>query len=548
MAEQKQNSSLIATISATFTKSLFAEQYYDLSEHWRQIQARADVYEGIDSYQCFTKSWSVNRNTRWHYREIVKGLEALEELENSNIHAKAEISYEIRSAIDAELSFLELRQYRKLIKDQDIYRPEVLALQNSLQIKVNESRRRMRAKKLSEAFLVCNTQKILPFLLNHQRFYFDFDYAIKTSGLVGDVISTSSSTITIGRFIPLKILSHVSPKILFTIPAISGIVAAIPLLFGTLKSYYDNRKTIVKFFNTVLALVVFAGIGVAISMPFTVPAISGTFIIGAIIKDYFKPAFDLIVSINKKKKQLNLIQNNASKMHKINAPSLEPDIYNKTELLKSLEFYAAKHRVSSEAILEAKKIITAEKATLSDIISNPLVQLATKTKDANELKKFLTTKTEQQCSAIQSDLRLLRSQRWRLLALSANGVITIVGTILFCVPTPLTMLIGASIVGASYASNMIIKYDLIPKAYNFYKKTFRKEKPRFPLRKQFKFNPSMENLHESLLDKSRENIESNSCEEIEQTKPIEKVFDRIEPPTTPSLTRAFVLQHYEARR
>lgn len=538
MAEEKQNTaSITSSITATFTKSLFHEQYYDLSEYWRQIQARATIYNNLDEYKFFTRSWGVNRNTRWHLREVQKGLEAIEELEQSNILAKEEISYEIRQAINAELSCLELRQYRRLIKDQEIYRPEVLALHNSLQIKINHSRQRMREKKLSEAFLVANHPKVEAFLKDHEKFYFDFGYAIKTSGIVGDVISTSSSTITIGRFIPLKILSNVSPKILFTIPAISGIVAAIPLLFGTLKSYNDNRKTVVKVFNSILAVIVFAGIGVAISMPFTVPVISGTFIIGAIIKDYFKPAYDLIIGIRKRTKQLSELQANAGHLIKIDAQYLQLNSYNKTTLLKSLELYVAKHNVDTNLIIEARKLITAKESDLHAISAHPLIQQATKRTDANGIKEFLYRKTEQQCTAIQADVRLLRSQRWRMLALSANGVITMVGTVFFCIPTPLTMLIGASIVGASYAINMVIKYDLIPKGYKFTKNLFRDEKPHCPHRVPFKLNASMECLNKTLLDKNKRLAEKN--EEIEQANAIEKVYDIIEPPNAPALTRTF---------
>lgn len=539
MAEAKQNTAIIDTITATFAKSLFAEQYYILSEHWRQIKARAEVYSDIDSYKCFSKSWSINRNTRWHYKEIVAGLEALCELENSEIPAKLDIAYEIVHAIDAELSFLELRQYRKLIKDQEIYRPEVLALQNSLQIKVDQSRQRMREKKLSEAFLVCSTTKIKPYLERHQKFYFDFDYAIQISGLVSDIISPTSSSITIGRFIPLEILSYVSPTILFIIPAISGIVAAIPLLFGTLKSYYDNRKTIVKFFNTILALVVFAGIGVAISMPFTVPAISGTFIIGAIIKDYFKPTVDLIISIRKKKQQLLGLQHNAHELLKAKGDEYKLEAHHKTALLKSLEIYTAKYAVESKEIIKARTLITTSDMSLQDIIANPLIQQATNITKPEKLKNYLFEKTEEQCRAIQSDLILLRSQRWRMLALSANGVLTIVGTVLFCVPTPLTMLIGASIVGASYATNAVIKYDLIPKGYKYVKSIFKKTSPCFPQKKVFHLNASMENLHRTLLSKHRESSDTQLNMDIEQTKPIEKVMDIIEPPITPSLTHGY---------
>ena len=68
---------------------------------------------------------------------------------SSVLEKKAEIEWEIRRALDAELCFLEIRQYRKLINDQDIYRPEVLVLQDSLSFKVDHLRQEFQRRHYS---------------------------------------------------------------------------------------------------------------------------------------------------------------------------------------------------------------------------------------------------------------------------------------------------------------------------------------------------------------------------------------------------------------
>lgn len=462
------NQTLLNEINEKMGEQDFSEKYPEVYFKWQQLRSRSWVYLDLKDYDKFNFTWFRRAKIFSRLQDIQLGIDALCALEHEN-HLRAiqdELSWLIRRIFEAELCYLELKQYKNLVKDQSLHRPDIIFIQDSLKHKMDLLRAELKSKQFTKHLKSAVNPKIHLFFKRYERFYFDFDATILRSQRAGDIVSAFSSSVNIGRSIPMihAMVTGVALKLLIAIPAASALSGAAPIFLGTARAWMESYNLKRKLVFTGMTIVVAIGIALAFTVPVATLIIAGTFVGLSAAKEYALPSILLTRLIYKKENALKQLKDEISQKTSSHEHASKLD---KSILLKKLEYYCVqKNNIAPKLIWEAKNLIANDPIRVANLLHNTLLQTATGCRCEQDLKKILLQQSKCHQRLLEHEIKELRTKRNKNIVLTINGVISTTAALLFCVPTPVTMIIGASIYAASMFFSIAYRYDWYGKIKN----------------------------------------------------------------------------------
>ena len=471
----------------------------ELLARWSHWVERFGVYHHLRSNKRYVGffTWEHDQKLIYQEEKFTKALLALQELYNNTekqFDHKDEIEKTVRLLADTELTKLEIRQSRKLLKIQGLARgvrkENIDALRTARSKLIDDVQKNKYSASLKDDEELKKTFE----LLNRHETKWRFGKLIEKTGH----IATAAKATKLGSFL-FYVVNEIIPTVfeaiakpfiplgqgiatlIGTIPIVGNVVAAIPILFNALKTWYQNKSKTKKAINTIAAILAVSGIIIG-----AVVLGLGIFTAGAIITAALAMvgfiATEVIPLVRSMQKLANINKEIATSGERITF--LEKNILSalteadKDILLKCIEdaWLANEFNIKSSdnaaALTNAKDLII-NGTDVDSLRSNALIKQILA---SSRLEDFLLDKYQQRVN----DLTVYRDELKEIVrdksATMINCSFTVAGAILLAIPTPPTMIIGAILIIGSTVVGFGIKYKWGEKIAGLFNRIFGRTK------------------------------------------------------------------------
>lgn len=441
-------------------------------------QRRFEFYEDIQD-PAFKKfhAWKTKNKIIRGGKKLQRSLIALEELNKHHpeldIKRYKEMCTATQQVIDVQLTKLEIAQLRILEKAQGVKRRlsgiSLADQEKNLKVLRKQSYDHILKQKLrfsqnvKEHTQLANT---FTFFKSHeQRIHFNrhFIRSDKTADAISVVSSINGFISHLSAF-SASLLSGLAifASVLQAIPFIGAITSSIPILIHAAKSWLGNKSRTKKAFAAILVAVVTGSfITIGIGTIATAGIAVGLMVIGTYVK-HVHPWIKSRIAIGKMKNELKELASIQEKLTKNIKPILSPR-EQKLLLIELDEKYLSSLSKTNRTDKEKYEVKMAFNKKKSDILRGAY---------DDSQKEFLVGEIQRQIEDTQKDLDLLHKHEIRKRIQVVNGALAVTGAILVCIPTPLTAIIGASLLLTSAIIGVTVTFDLVPKAKDFFQRHF----------------------------------------------------------------------------
>lgn len=454
------------------------ENLFDRLQLW---QRRFEFYEDIQD-PAFKKfhAWKTKNKIIRGGKKLQRSLIALDELINHhpNVNINNDRYEEMRAAtqqvIDVQLMKLEIAQLRILEKAQGVKRrlsgisladqeKNLKILRKKSYDHILKQKRRFSKDVKEHTPQLANT--ITFFKSHEQRIHFNrhFIRSDKTADAISVVSSINGFISHLSAF-SASLLSGLAifASVLQAIPFIGAITSSIPILIHAAKSWLGNKSRTKKAFAAILVAVVTGSfITIGIGTIATAGIAVGLMVIGTYVK-HVHPWIKSRIAIGKMKNELKELASIQEKLTKNIKPILSPR-EQKLLLIELDEKYLSSLSKTNRTDKEKYEVKMAFNKKKSDILRGAY---------DDSQKEFLVGEIQRQIEDTQKDLDLLHEHEIRKRIQVVNGALAVTGAILVCIPTPLTAIIGASLLLTSAIIGVTVTFDLVPKAKDFFQRHF----------------------------------------------------------------------------
>ena len=427
--------------------------------------------------------WKKNKKLKFEAGNLIKAILALKELEEIADNEKPPLYPEMRDAIIDIIKLYQLRldiaQYKMLEKTQHVKRLTNWPAKDgtSLTLSVKEMKKifhdwqsNLKTNRERYSRHVKNTPKLNDTyrlfkkhenLINYKKHLVRADQA---AAVVGFANAINRITGAIAAFITAMIhaLSAMAP-ILQAIPVISSISSAIPLIIRAADVWMQNKSPVKKAAATFCLILVAAGL-VTSGFATLAAAIAalGLMVLGAITKNGIPWVKKIRDIYNKKNElaELAAIRNSLEEQKSLNVFSLRE----KQFFLRKLEDAWLAKNADKKSLSSFKMAILSAKSVDELKTNKPLTMLF-----GNDLDKFVLEQIKQRENDLISEISILKKEEFRRRLSVMNNALSVVGAICLCIPTPITIIIGASILLVSSVIGIVLEFNLVEKAAAAYR-------------------------------------------------------------------------------
>lgn len=451
---------------------------------WQQWRARYHLYAGFKEYEGFNR-WQGGSKTGEFETKFMSALQALNELQANKDKFDDKQFNEMQAAIirvaNIEMSKLEIAQIKKLIKIQGVNRDELKDMHAALLDKREASKKAIEGRKVK--FSKELADKNLPGLekfFQQQEGKIHFNKHIRRMGVGHDALTVAKTGTdifsTIASIYPTLVsIGQSAAAFLSAIPIISVIAMAIPLVFTSIKTWVQNKSSSKKLGATIAIGLVGAAILTAALAPVAALGMAAGLATVGFVMQQVIPYVSRHRAINALNKEIDSIEARCNLLKDKDQVFLTNQ--EKHFLLKELEVNWNKESVHTE---EDKKELKRAKVLIYSgrVDKNCKNEIILGALNNKSLATFLGDKHRERQSQLRENIKDLQALEKKQIASMVNGVMAVAGAILFCIPTPPTMILGACLMGVSAVVGIAIKYDLPQKVAGFFSKLFGFDKPK----------------------------------------------------------------------
>lgn len=496
-------------------KLLEETQLRNVDIHWQQWRARYYLYAGFKEYEGLNR-WQGGSKTGQFEKKLMSALQALKELQINKDKFKDKKFKEMEAAIvrvaNIEMSKLEIAQIKKLVKIQGVNRDELKSMQENLLKERKVSKKEIEDR--SNKFSYDIKEKDFPHLkklFRDQESKFHFNAHIRRMKVANDAITVAKTgtdifSLVANLFPPLVALGQGVVAFLSAIPLISVIATAIPLVFESIKTWVKNKSSSKKLGATIAIGFVGAAILTAALAPIAALGMAAGLAAFGFVVQQVIPYIARHKTINALNEEIATIGKRCDflrdKDNVLNSTTLEDK--EKHFLLKEIELNwnkADSHTEEDKKELKRAKMLIYKESISKDCNNKIILQAL----NGKSLNSFLIEKHKERQSQLKTNVENLKALEKKQIATMINGIATVVGAVLFCIPTPPTMILGACLMGVSALVGIAIKYDLPQKIAGFFGKLFGFNKPKVAVAQPLKEEPTNSNVPTPGLDLKVEN-------------------------------------------
>lgn len=483
-----------------------------------EMYTSIDVTSGLEKYLEF-KDWPNRPAFRKRINKINNGLSALREIDGMDVESlpnKSQIEDVITQKINIAQSEFELAQLELLQKIQHIKRPETDQLEKDI----------IAARKKYNADLAALTNipaaNLAPFtnkFIHHEKNKFHFSEKISLSEKIANALGVGSR-----GWHMIVILVHGLKALgaaLSIFPIISAIVSAVPMVFEAARTWLKNKSTTKKVFALALAVLAVAIlINVGLGTVATGGMVAGLITLG-VIKNQMLPWKKMRDAIKEKQTVIDEITDRQRQVN--DAPIQQLNVSEKQMLLNALEKrYLEVAPSNKDDILRSIGLVTKGETSSIRDDKNVLNVLGGKS-----LETYISDNNKVRLNELNKDLRSMKEKQKDLRIGMFNGLLAIAGAILVCIPTPPTLILGASLLVVNSVVGLALHFGLPAKIRNFFRRGSKEE----PV-KEAAANDNIEKEQERLsnhLDNREEKTHQAAMHPRESTA---EVLDHLNIPAT----------------
>lgn len=444
----------------------------DIVARWRMIRSRFVLYNTSDYayFSHFMRSSAYEKMLG----QVKHGVLVLQLLGARN--ESAELQQNVALTIEMELSRIELKQYRRLSKDQDERRPEINMMAQSLHSKLEEMENTMCARHYSKQF---EDMPVFELYFKHYEIRtIDTKKLLKHVESVNKALKLPRAAISFVnsmlRVLAPSVASTVSTS-LMSIPMVGAVMIAIPVVVDAIKAWVKNKSGWTKALTT--GVLIAAGIGALIAgiFPVTALGIGCALVAVGVFEKNVKPWIQTRRLIQKKETELG---DNEWRIRELSVASTNGiQTAEKHVLFQLMESYCLRHTSDMTAVNQVRRLI--QEGNFGNLLHDPLVKAALEEyKEKNPEKKiaglhdFLKEGLMKRQLVLENQLKELRAKQIEKHVLLVNGILTFAGAVLLCIPTPPTIIAGAAIVFATTVIQFAINRGWPGKLVSLFKRAF----------------------------------------------------------------------------
>lgn len=471
-----------------------------LSFRWEQWLNRFRFYRSVDDARVFDGSkyeafldWQDNRKKIWRQEKLYEKLLALDEFYKIRHHLDPKVAHDLHESlirlINIELTKLEIDQLRKLEKAEQIKRTaEIEEHRQALLIDKQYIKKYLVNRRVSfldyfntenpsythlNKVLSARESKIPYSRILHKTEDLNNGFSIINSGLDLFVRIVAAGYLGVIKF------SQSFVDTLSSIPIISIALTGIHLTLKLIKSFAQKKSS-----KTVLSSIVVLGIVGAALVGASFAPVAGAFIASALVSLVYttqhllpwvamrrKISFDT-EHLNDAINRFNLI---ADRHHQLVLTGHEKNL-----VIRELERYCVKLANNGDKRqLQASIKLIHDAKNHTDVMrleKNPLIRAMLVNNNQSNLKGIVVRESQVQLRRVRVDLQALKAyekeHRWKV----GTGFLGVVGAVLLCIPTPITWVVGASLLTTSTVIGIGLKYRAVSRAITFFKEKFSNKK------------------------------------------------------------------------
>ncbi|MFZ2315610.1 MAG: hypothetical protein WAW86_08160 [Gammaproteobacteria bacterium] len=521
-----------------------SDQSKNLSIRWERWLNRFRFYRNVDEareyadpkYETFL-DWQDNRKKIWRQEKLYEKLLALDEFDKIRHQLDGKVAVDLNEAlvrlINIELTKLEIDQLKKLEKAEQIKRTaEIEEHRQALLIDKQYIYKNLIKREVSFLeYLNANNpnSKNLYKMIDARKSKIRYSYLLQRTEDASSGFSFINSgldlfvRIAAAGYIGIIKFSQAFINTLSSIPLISIALTGIHLTLNLVKSIAQKKSDK----KVVVGIAVLGIVGAALLGTAFAP-IAGAFIASTLVSlvyttQHFIPWIAMRRKISKDSKDLdnaidrfNLV---AKKDHELVLTNSEKKL-----VVRELERYCVKltENGNINQLQSTIKLINDAKdhKDVKRLEKNPLIKSMLAANVKPDLKGIVLRESRIQLRQVRVDLKALKTyekeHRWKV----ATGLLGVVGAILLCIPTPVTWVVGASLLTASTVVGLGLKYRVVPRIMNFFREKFADKKVE-PAVVKAEVEPSLTNtfVRKSLMQAPAKIVKSTLIPAVKLARP-----------------------------
>lgn len=461
----------------TSITNLFDQAHIPLqAAKWKQFTLRRDMYSDFSvkdkDYASFI-DWHQSNKFQYQARKLTLALDAMIEF---NQHQHQFLSFEqieirniLENIVNIEATKMQIAQLRKLEKIQGVSRD----LEDS--IATLKKDRAQLVKDIEDReikFSVILKGKDLPkmqALFKHQESKFHFGKHIRRLNYVTDGMSMSKEGVDLHSKAMTSTPAGPAAGVagfLSAIPIVALVSQAIPGVLNLVKNV-AQKKTGSKILMNVGMLALMGGIVIA-SIAFPVAALGITIGMAAFkfMTSTILPLATMQINLRKLKQKIKALATRNKELENKDEFVVNEKLTNeeKHSLAKAVESYICSNPVDSEEMKNCMSLIMQgnDKDMLAD---NPIIKNVLGDK---LLSQFIQDENKSRISMLEKNITKLETAQKKMSIQSALGTVALAGALIALIPTPLTWIMGGSLLLLTAVAGVAIKYDWAGKVKKFF--------------------------------------------------------------------------------
>jgi hypothetical protein len=446
-------------------------------------QMRFDVYENSND-PAFKKlnAWSKKSKLRREGEKLKQALLALKELEeHMQKHDITNTEYTrmheiILGIINIQLTKLEISQLRMLEKTQHISRTNIEGKTLSeLKIDLHKERERYRIqinkqpKKYSKTAHESSLINTSSFFKAHEskvpfkRHYITTD---KTATALGLVWSSYGFVSQLAKIISdIMAILHGIGTVLSAIPFIGAFFSALPYLVLATKAFTRNSSATKKVTGVALICVVIGGLAVSgLGTIAAAIAVVGIMAVGTFFNHIY-PLINYSIEIFNLRRAISAFETSMISLQ--NGDTLQLSRQDRQLLLLKLEQAYMNKQIDGDELTIVRKLILNK--SYSDLkLNSHFLKIFPQGADIDAI--FLQ-EMQQQTTNLKKEIKPVEALAFRKSLFVANSVLSLVGASLLIIPTPITWIIGASILLFTATVSIVLTFGIDKKVAKLFART-----------------------------------------------------------------------------
>ena len=405
-------------------------------------------------------------DTAWKLCKALSVLHELSDEAHQNNPAYDTRRDVIANYIGKSILELEIAQLRMLWKARHFTRDLAGRSLDELNQQLDEKRvTYQESLKLHRQTLLQNDNANLTFtFFRSQKYKTSSEEAFIVSRKIYRVIDIGSALNSLIAY--LVAIAKTIANVLLVIPVISAIATAIPLTILAVRPWMEHHTRREKILSVMLFVVIVGalaatGLGIAGASVMLAGAVAATFAAIGFWVLYVAPWMERRRAMKQKLTEHNEIKNNIEQIRNTQNHPLTRIEKECLLVLIEEDWVVAAANSHRRTELEALRltIMYDNSVKQQDLEKNST--LKSLLNNQSYIDAFLIEKLESAQKTIDSEMRSIKATQKEQLPIAANSFLALIGTIFLAIPTPPTLILGASMILISTLIGFAITFDLV---------------------------------------------------------------------------------------